>query len=76
MANLTLTIPDDKVDIVRDSFAEEFGWTSELGVTKTVFLKAQLIEYVRQVVRNNMGNKAAGTARKSSDDSINSINIT
>lgn len=76
MANITLTIPDDKVQRILDAFAAEFGWTTESGVTKAQFTKAQVIEYIKQVTRNFEANVAANTARQSVNTDVNSINIT
>lgn len=76
MAQVTLTVPDDKVDRIRDAFAAEFGWTAESGLTKTQFLKQQIIEYVKQVTRNHEANQAAATARQTVNSDVNSINIT
>lgn len=76
MAQIIIDIPDAALTRVRDAFAAEFGWNADLGVTKAQFAKAQLAEYVKQIVRNYEGNLAAGTARKASDDTINAIAIT
>lgn len=76
MAQITLTIPDDKITRVRDAFAGEFGWTPESGVTKTEFAKQQLARHVKNVVKNYEGNLSAGTARRTVENDVESITIT
>ncbi len=76
MANITITIPDDKVQLILDAFAGEFGWTSESGQTKAQFTKAQVIEYLKQVTRNYEANLTAGQARAQKEQEINGISIT
>lgn len=75
MAQITIDIPNDKVNRILDAFAAEFGWTADSGVTKAVFTKHQVISYVKQVTKNFEANTAAGTARKAIDDEITAINI-
>lgn len=76
MANITVTIPDDKIQRIIDAFAAEFGWTTESGLTKAQFTKQQVIEYIKQVTRNYEANLAASTARNTVNTDVNSINIT
>lgn len=76
MGQFVITYPDDKGALIADSFDAEFPGRTDAGLTKPQWVKQQLIEYTRQVVRNNQGNVAAGVARKASDDTINAIQIT
>lgn len=73
---LTVAIPTDKVPLIREAFAEEYNWTVEIGVTKIQFFKQQVIDYIRQVTRNNLANKDAQAARASKEAEINAVNIT
>lgn len=76
MATIQITIPDDKADRIREAFAAEFGWTPELGITKTAFTKQQVVSYIKQVTRNYEGNLAAGSARSTVENDVNSFTIT
>lgn len=76
MAIISIDIPTAAVSRIQDAFVAEFGWTSELGVTKTQFTKAQVIEYIKQVTRNYEANLAAGAARATKDTEINALTIT
>ena len=76
MANFTITIPDDKVSRVRDAFAGEFGWTPDLGITKSEFTRLQIIKFVKNTVKNNEGNLSAGVARTTVDNDVENIMIT
>lgn len=75
MAQIIIEIPDAALPRIRDAFAAEFNWNAELGVTKAAFAKAQVADYVKQVVRNYEANQAASAARKAKEDEINAINI-
>lgn len=76
MAQITITIPDDKVDRIRDAFAAEFNWSPSLGVTKTQFTKDKVIEYTKQVTRNYEAGIAADIATQAKYAEINAISIT
>lgn len=76
MAQITIDIPDDKVSRVRDAFAGEYGWSPDLGVTKTQFTKIQVIKYIKTVVKNNEGNHQAGQARAAIENEVENITIT
>lgn len=86
MANITLTIPDDKIQRIITAFTKEFGYqdniTNEDGTTspnpetKAQFTKRMVIEYIKQTTRNYEANIAAGAARVSTNADVNSINIT
>jgi hypothetical protein len=47
MAEISITIPDNKVQRILDAFADTYGWRDTLGVTKAQFAKNQLIAYIR-----------------------------
>lgn len=50
MADITITIPDDKVPRVLNAFAGTFEWTDvATSGTKAAFAKQKLIEYIRDV---------------------------
>lgn len=76
MAQITIDIPTAAVNRVQDAFASEYGWTSELGVTKAQFTKQQIIRFIKQTVKNNEGNTQAGNARQVVEGEIEAINIT
>lgn len=76
MANISITIPDDKVTRVREAFASEYGWTSDLEVTKAEFAKQQIIKFIKNTVKNNEGNLSAGAARQVVESDVEGIIIT
>lgn len=76
MASTTITVPDDKVTRILDAFEAEFPGRAEAGMTKVQWFKFQLIQYIKQTVKNHEGNIAAGSARLSNENDVNSIDIT
>lgn len=76
MAQVTITIPDDKIARVRDAFANEYGWTAELGITKAEFTRQQIIKFIKQTLKNNEGNIQAGQARQTVEADIEGMSIT
>lgn len=74
---VTFTIQDNaKAAQIADAFDLEFPGRVEAGKTKQEWVKEKIVEYVRQVTRNNLGNTAAGTARQTVEADINSVSIT
>lgn len=74
---VTFTIQDNaKAAQIADAFDLEFPGRVEAGKTKQEWVKEKIVEYVRQVTRNNLGNTAAGTARATVESDINSVSIT
>ena len=83
---ITFTIPDDKINRIRDAFCTEFsyqdtitnqdGTTSPNPQTKLQFTKAQIVDYIKQVTRNYEGRIAENTARTTINNDVNSISIT
>ena len=60
MAQLTLTIPNDKVDIVLESIATRFGYIEDIGtpdnpipnpVSKVEFARRVLIRFIKDTVK-------------------------
>lgn len=51
MANLSITIPDDKDALVGDAFAREYGWSASSGLTKKQFVKQEVINFIKAVVK-------------------------
>ena len=76
MADVTFSIPDVHNNRVLNAFANQNGWTPELGVTKLTFFKQQIIKHVKQTVKNDEGNTAAGIARNTVETDVEAINIT
>jgi phenylalanyl-tRNA synthetase beta subunit len=86
MATITLTIPDESLDRVRDKFAAYRGYQEmvtnpdydpqdaqsqkliENPVTKTQFLRAELVSFIRRSVRGQEESDAAIAARSSVQD--------
>lgn len=48
MATITINIPDAQVPRALEAFAETFGWTAAMGVTKAAFAKQKVAEYVKE----------------------------
>jgi hypothetical protein len=59
MANITIVIPDAQVQRALEAFANVYGWTPELGVTKAAFAKAQVAEFVKSTTLSYERQKAA-----------------
>jgi len=76
MAQIMLNIPDDKAPRILDAFAATYGWTPEMGVTKTVFAKQQLVNFIKNTVKESEGNYQASQVRNTVNTDIDTITIT
>jgi hypothetical protein len=47
MAQITITIPDNVVSEVLDAFADKYGWTPEMGITKANFARKKVADYIK-----------------------------
>jgi hypothetical protein len=59
MAQLTFNIPDDAVNKI----VVRFGWTTESGVTRAVFFKRLLADYVKGIYSQIAQEEGADAAR-------------
>lgn len=50
MAQIILTVPDNKEQRFINAFANVFGWHSELGITKKQLMKLKLKAYAKEIV--------------------------
>ena len=50
MAQIILTVPDDKEQRFINAFSTVFGWSNELGLTKKQFMKLKLKDYAKEIV--------------------------
>jgi len=50
MAQIILTVPDDKEQRFINAFATVFGWSNELGITKKQFMKSKLKDYAKEIL--------------------------
>lgn len=79
MATINLDIPDAAMPRIVDAFAVHYGWHPDLGVTKAVFAKRQLIEHLRLIVLTVEGSAAdrqASAARAAIAAELAAVNIT
>jgi hypothetical protein len=73
----TIDIPDAEVTRVAEAFATVFRWPPGMtNAQKRVAFKAQLIQYIRLIVKQSEGMTAAETARQTAANSVDSIVIT
>jgi len=73
MAQLTITIPDAKVDAVLNALSERFGYKETIGgepnpQSKASFVKEKLINYLKSNYREHMGYVAMQTHVGDLDD--------
>ena len=47
MAQIAITIPDNVVNGVLDAFADKYGWTNEMGITKANFARKKVADYIK-----------------------------
>jgi hypothetical protein len=47
MAQITIDIPDNVVSDVLDAFADKYGWTSEMGISKANFGRKKVADYIK-----------------------------
>lgn len=47
MAQIAITIPDNVVNEVLDSFADKYGWKAEMGITKANFARKKVADYIK-----------------------------
>lgn len=76
MATITITTPSDKDARIADAFDGTFPGRDDVGLSKAQWVKRQLIEYTKQVVRNYEAEIAASAARTTTETDVNSFNIT
>jgi len=76
MAQITLTVPDDKEQRFLNAFATTFGWYSELGITKKQFLKLKLKDYMKEILVRAELADSYKTAAKTLQTDVDSIDIT
>lgn len=50
MAQIILTVPDNKEQRFINAFATVFGWHSELNMTKKQFMKSKLKDYAKEIL--------------------------
>lgn len=50
MAQIILTVPDNKEQRFINAFANVFGWHSELGITKKQLMKLKLKAYAKEIL--------------------------
>lgn len=56
MANITITIPDDKVADIVEAFVERYKYTVADG-TKAEFAKQKVIEYIKRIYKESKVNE-------------------
>ena len=77
MANITITIPDDKVTLVLDSMASFYKY-DEIKLeneTKAQFAKRMIINKLKSIVREEITAEALIAAKHSADDTVDSITL-
>ena len=67
MAQITITIPDDKIQDVLDAFADNFGYDSESGKTKAQFAKGILITWIKREYLSWKGDTAKASSASDLD---------
>jgi ribosomal protein S3 len=59
MADITITVPDEKIARIRNAFAKRYGYEPQIMINDTLvdnpqsraqFMKAKIAEYIRKVV--------------------------
>lgn len=81
MANISITIPDDKVSELLDAFATEYGYQDTIGgqpnpQTKAQFAKSKLIEFMKSVYKSSKIKAGSATVITSADDDTRNLNLT
>ena len=76
MATISITIPDAVVSDVLDAFANTFGWTVDLGLTKAQFAKQITAKYIKSVYISYTAELAATIAREAQYTGLGPIQIT
>jgi len=67
MATISISIPDDKINDVREAFALMYEWNAGLGITKTAFAKQKVAEYIKMILKEGKAREAATTARSANE---------
>lgn len=76
MAQIIIDIPDTHAIEVRDAFANTFGWTDQLGVTKTQFAKQQVAAFVKQIYKQYKIAQASNVATQTAIAEVDIVTIT
>jgi len=67
MANITISVPDNISAELVEAFASVYAWTSDSGLTKTLFAKKKLADHAKDVLKEYRAQQASITARASVD---------
>lgn len=76
MAQIIIEIPDTHAAEVRDAFADIFGWTDQLGVTKTQFAKQKVADFVKQIYKQYKVSLASNAATQAAVAEVDVVIIT
>jgi hypothetical protein len=76
MATVSITIPDEHIEDIKDVLAIRFNYDVGSGLTKAQFLKAKVAEWVKEQYKLGKGEQAAVTARDAVYTTVNVISIT
>jgi hypothetical protein len=77
MAQITITIPDDKVAEVVAAFASAYNYTANAaqGETQNQFARRMIAEFVKQIYQKETANQASTSAYNASISSTASTTI-
>lgn len=75
MATISINIPNDKATEVLDAISEAYGWNAELGVTKPLFAKRILADFIKGVYISHAAKKVADAAQEAFINQAKNIDI-
>lgn len=70
MATLSITIPDAQVDRVNAAFADQFSYNAATDGTPSQFTKAQVIKFMKNVLKASEGRTAKNTAESTVESGV------
>lgn len=76
MAQLILNIPDDKEQRVADAFVKIYGWHEGLGITRRLFIKKKIRDFIVEIVVRAEAMEAQRLALETVQAEADAIDIT
>lgn len=74
--SLNITVPDDKAQEILDAYAKQYNYDPASGLTKAQFLKAGVIEHIRQAYLAQKLLISQQAARVATQTEVNNVSMT
>ena len=75
MTQLRINIPVEKTQEVLDDLCEQFGYSSDSGLTQTQFVRLKVIDFLKKAIRERKKQKAQEELNQQSYADTDAIGI-